>query len=273
MSLLAPGATVGPFTIEEAIGQGGMGTVYRATRGPDGEVVALKIVLDELAADATYVRRFEREAELAASLDHPHLVRVVEAGESGGRRYIASRFVDGVSLQELLAPDVGLSAADTVRVVGHIAAGLDELHRRGIVHRDVKPANVLLDESGAYLADFGLARGAAHTVLTRTGKLVGTVDYLAPEVIRGAAAGPASDVYALGCVAYACLAGEPPFGDRDVVATCVAHLEEEPPSLVGLGGVGEELAWAVTQGLAKEPGDRPSTATAYARLLASAATA
>src|SRR5690242_14301097 len=160
-----------------------MGVVWLA-RAPDGGAVALKLLRAELAHDELFRRRFAREARLAAAVDHPNLVRVVDAGEAAGRAYLATRYVEGSSLAERLREAGPLPVDEALRVVGDVAAGLDALHRAGLVHRDVKPANVLLAPGGeAVLTDFGLARGPASTVLTRAGQLLGSVDYLAPELV------------------------------------------------------------------------------------------
>ena len=250
-----------------------MGVVYLAVREADSSAVALKVLRPDLADDRVYRKRFEREGKVASRLSHPHLVPVVDVGEEAGLLYIAGRFVEGLSLREWLDEQGPLPSDELTSIVGGVASGLDELHRQGIVHRDVKPANVMLDiEGSAFLTDFGLARSAAHTVLTKTGHVVGTPEYLAPEVIRGVRARPASDVYALGCLAYACACGKTPFAGRTLADTCLAHLKEEPadprstrPELP------DTFAWALLTALAKEPAGRPETATAYAQLLRSSA--
>jgi serine/threonine protein kinase len=255
------GGRLGRYVLEESLGRGAMGTVYRAVRD-DGLTVALKVAAPELAADETYRRRFERESRIAASLSHPHIVEVLEVGEVDGRPFLASRLVEGRTLADRIAAEGPLAETDLVRVVSEIAAALDVLHERDLVHRDVKPANVILEDGGgALLADFGLARGASDTVLTQTGRVSGTVDYLAPEVIRGAPPSPAVDVYALGCMAYECLAGRPPFAARSVPDAILAHLESAPDPLPS------PLSQAILQALAKSPDDRPPTATAYALML------
>lgn len=255
------GGRLGRYVLEESLGRGAMGAVYRAVRD-DGLVVALKVAAPELAADETYRRRFERESRIAASLSHPHIVEVLDVGEVDGRPFLASRLVQGRTLAERIAAEGPLTEHEVVRVVAEIATALDVLHERELVHRDVKPANVILEDGGgALLADFGLARGATDTVLTQTGRVSGTVDYLAPEVIRGAPPSPAVDVYALGCLAYECLAGRPPFAARSVPDAILAHLEAAPDPL------SSPLSPAVLQALAKSPDDRPPTATAYALML------
>lgn len=262
------GDRLGPYRLGELLGEGGVGVVFKAVREPDGLVVALKVLRDELSADETYRRRFAREGRIAAGLSHPHLVAVVDAGEADGRPYLAARYVEGVSLGELLN-EGPLPVTGLLRVVSEIATALDALHREGLVHRDVKPWNILLDTSGrSYLTDFGLAKGEAATVLTKAGHVVGTLDYLAPEIITGEAAGPAADVYSLGCVAYECLAGAPPFAGRSFVEATLAILEDEPADPGGArDDLPRELSTAVLQALAKRPGDRPPTAAAYALML------
>ena len=255
-----PGGTLGRYVLEEILGRGAMGTVFRA-RAADGAPVALKVASPDLAGDDTFRRRFEREARIAASVVHPHIVDVVEVGEADGRPFLASRLVEGRTLAERIA-DGRLAPPAVVRVVAELASALDVLHERGLVHRDVKPANVILDHDGrALLADFGLARSADDTVLTQPGRVSGTVDYLAPELIRGEPASPASDVYGLGCLAYECVSGTPPFAQRSVPEAILAHLEAdpEPPD--------SPLAGALLMALAKDPAERPPTATAYALML------
>lgn len=272
---LAVGQRLGPYRLVTLLGEGRIGLVFRALREPDGESVALKILRDELAEDALYRHRFHREGRIASGLAHPHVVPVVDYGEASGRLYVAARYVPGVSLAELISTQGALPLAQTLSLVNDVSAGLDALHARDLVHRDVKPANVMVDEGGsAALTDFGLARGVADTVLTKTGMVVGTVDYLAPELIRGRPATPASDVYALGCLAYECLAGRPPFAGKTFVDALLAHVQEQPPELSAIQAeLPDGLSWAVSTALAKDPGERPPSATAYARLLRASAKA
>ena len=272
-SAVQVGQRLGPYRIEGLLGQGGMGIVFRALHD-DGRTVALKVLRDELAADDGYRQRLAHEARAAAEVDHPNLAPVLEAGEADGRLYLAVRYVDGRSLAERLAVGGPLAVGELVRLAADVAAGLDALHRRGIVHRDVKPANILLAADGtAVLGDFGLAKSRAWTVLTKTGQVLGTPDYLAPEVIRGEPATPLSDLYGLGCVLFECLAGAPPFAGRGVLRVGMAHLTEEPGDpAAGRGDVPPALAWTVRQALAKDPADRPPSAVALARMLRLAAT-
>lgn len=266
------GHRLGPYRIEARLGQGGMGIVFRA-RHDDGRTVALKVLREELAADEAFQRRLAREARAAAEASHPNLAPVLEAGEADGRLYLAVRFVDGRSLAERLAARGPLPVDQVVRLAAEVGAGLDALHRRGIVHRDVKSANILLAADGtAVLGDFGLAKSRAWTVLTRPGQVLGTLDYLAPELIRGEPAGPLSDLYALGCVLYECLAGAPPFAGRGVLRIGMAHLEEEPGNpAADRDDVPPALSWTVRQALAKDPARRPTSAAALARMLRLAA--
>jgi serine/threonine-protein kinase len=270
---LEPGDRLGPYRLEERLGEGAMGVVFRAVREPEGGEVALKVLRAELASDETFRRRFEHEARAAGEVRHKHLVPIEDAGEADGRPYLAVTFVPGRTLADRLAEEGPLSIDELVRVVAHVASGLDALRAAGIVHRDVKPSNVILDAAGAaYLTDFGLAKGRAYTVLTKPGMVMGTLDYLAPEALRGAEATPASDIYALGCLAYECVAGRAPFADRSMFELASAHLSVEPPDpCAGRADAPRGLSWAILQALEKEPKKRPPTATAYAHMVAFAA--
>jgi serine/threonine protein kinase len=266
MRELGPGDAFGAYRLEAILGQGATGVVFRAVREPDGTTVALKILRRELGGDAVFASRFRHEMRAAREVEHPHLVPVLDAGSFEGRQYLAMRYVAGRSLASRLAEAGPLPIADVARLAGEIGAALDALHRCGLVHRDVKPANILLDERGtAALTDFGLAKGRAYTALTRPGQVLGTVDYLAPEVIRGDGASPASDVYGLGCVVFACLAGAPPFAAPSPLQVTVGHLGAEPPDpCAGRNDAPPGLSEAVLEALAKEPAHRPVTARRYA---------
>jgi serine/threonine protein kinase len=258
---LGPGDRVGSYAVETVIGRGSMGVVFRARREGD-DPVALKVLPSELADDEIFRARFERESRIARSVRHPHVVDVVDAGVEDGRSFLAMALVDGRSLAERLERDGALTPAEVVKLVAEIASALDVLHEGGLVHRDVKPANVMLDTRGtALLTDFGLARSAADTVLTQPGRVSGTADYLAPELILGGAPSASSDLYALGCTAYECLTRVPPFGARPVAELVVAHLQEEPPLLES--PLAEAIGWA----LHKKPDERPPTASAFALML------
>jgi len=252
--------------VENELGRGATGVVFRA-RAANGELVALKVLNSALAGDAAFQARRARELRIAKEVRHEHLVSILADGEADGQPYLVLELLSGGSLAERLRPGP-LRLDGMLRVIAEIGAGLDALHRQGIVHRDVKPSNIMLRENGsAALTDFGLAKGAAYTVLTRPGQVLGTLDYLAPELVRGQPATPASDLYALGCVAFECLAGHPPFSDRSLFGVGTAHLEEEPPD----PPAPVEVSWALTRALQKNPADRPPTATTYAHLLRAAA--
>jgi serine/threonine-protein kinase len=268
---LAPGDTLGPYRLEELLGEGGMGLVFRAVR-EDGEVVALKVMRFELIEDPVFGRRFEQEARAASEVSEPHLVPVLEAGQAEGRRYLASKYIPGGTLEDKL--DEGpLAVADTAKWTQDVGAGLNALHEAGIVHRDLKPSNIIIGPEGvAMLTDFGLAKGRAYTVLTKPGQVMGTLDYLAPELIKGSPATPATDIYALGCTIYECVAGQPPFADKEGIQVGLAHVAEQPPDLTEFrDDLPPGFAEAVLTALAKEPEQRPQSAVEYGRLLAEAA--
>jgi YVTN family beta-propeller protein len=244
------GTELAGYRLEALIGRGGMGVVYRAHDLALDRDVALKLLAPELADDVSFRERFLRESRLAASLEHPNVVPIHDAGEIEGQLYIAMRLVEGTDLKTILR-EGPLEPARAVHVVEQIAGALDAAHARGLVHRDVKPSNVLIDErEHVYLADFGLSRrlGDAAAPLGAA-KSLGTADYVAPEQIRGEEVDGRADVYALGCLLYECLAGKPPFERGSEAATLYAHLEESPPVLPGLEQV-------LPKALAKEPGDR-----------------
>jgi DNA-binding beta-propeller fold protein YncE len=249
---LALGSTFAGYRIEDEIGRGGMGIVYRATDLRLERPVALKLIAPELASDEEFRKRFLRESKVAASLGHPHVLPVHAAGEEGGQLYLAMRYVEGEDLKTLLAREGKLDPERAFRICRQIAEALDAAHRRGLVHRDVKPANVLLDEEGeAYLADFGLTKqtGGAST---KTGELAGTLDYLAPEQIRGEQVNGRTDEYALACLMYECLTGKPPFRRQTEAETLWAHMQEPPPPL----GDHPALDPVFVRALAKDGGER-----------------
>jgi serine/threonine-protein kinase len=247
---------VGRYRTTGVLGEGAAGVVYRATDG-DAEV-AVKVLR---APDSTAQKRFEREARLAGEASSRHLVPILETGDG----WFAMPLYRGGSLAARLRADGPVPVAEVVDLAAQLARGLDALHARGVVHRDVKPSNVLLDGAGtAAHADFGLARGEGATQLTRDGQLVGTVHYLAPELIEGADASVASDVYALGCLLYECVTGAPPFAGRNDAEVGFAHLVEAPPPP---RGVSADVALALLSALEKDPSARPTSATALARML------
>jgi serine/threonine-protein kinase len=269
---MAPGETCGPYRVEELLGEGGMGLVYRAT-APDGQIVALKLVKGEIAKDDVFRRRFDREARTAARVGHPNVVPVVDTGEHNGIPYMAQQFITGGSLESRIKRDGKLSLDLALDVCVQVAEGLDAMHAEGLIHRDVKPANILLDEQDkAYITDFGLMKDREASVLTRPGQALGSMDYMAPEQIRGEEVTAQSDVYALGCVMCECLSGQAPFADRQGMRILWAHLQEAPPDpLAERPDVPADVGWAVLRALEKEPEKRPPTATAYAQIVRVAA--
>jgi serine/threonine protein kinase len=266
------GDTIAGYRIAELLGEGGMGRVYRATDG-EGRPVALKVIRPEHGGDPTFRRRFARETKAALAVRHAHVVPVLSAGEHEGVPYLATAFVGGGSLDARLRRDGTLELEHMVKLLLQLAGGLDALHAAGLVHRDVKPGNILLDERGrGFITDFGLAKSRDATALTRTGFAVGSLPYMAPEQARAETVTSAADVYALGCVVFECLSGRPPFAGRRGVQMLSAHLYDEPPDPCADRADGSaELSWAVLRALAKDPAARPPTATSYARMVQVAA--
>jgi serine/threonine-protein kinase len=260
--------SIGRYRLEEPLGEGAVGVVF-AARDEDGRRVALKLLRAELSDDEVMVARFEREARLTRDLDTRHVVPILELGRSRGRAYLAMPFYEGGSLALRLRTLGPLTPEETIELAAQLGRGLDALHARDVLHRDVKPSNVLLDGEGvAALTDFGLARSADSTRLTAEGQLLGTPQYLAPELIEGHEATRASDVYALGCVLYECVAGEPPFAGRGIAEIGFAHLAEAPPDpRERRPELSEGLAEAILAALDKDPAGRPTSATALARML------
>ncbi len=252
---VVPGATLAGYRIEAEIGRGGMGVVYRAIDTRLDRPVALKLIAPELAGDARFRERFLRESRLAASIDHGNVLPIYEAGEHDGQLFLAMRFVEGTDLKALLRERKTLPVEQALSILGRVADALDAAHAKGLVHRDVKPGNVLLDERGhPYLSDFGLTKEAGGAS-TQTGHIVGTLDYLAPEQIRGEQIDGRTDEYALACMLYECLAGAPPFARATEAEVLWAHMQENPPSLRGHHVLDPVLA----RGLAKDKADRYPT--------------
>ena len=269
---LDPGDTVGPYTIEARLGEGGMGLVYKAM-GPDGQRVALKLVRGKLAADRVFRKRFDREAATARRVSHPHVVPVLDTGEYEGIPYMAQRFIESGTLEDKIDRERQLELDATVVLCLQVARGLGALHAEQLIHRDLKPANILLDERDhAYIADFGLAKDRDASALTEPGQAVGSMDYMAPEQIRGEEVNHLTDVYALGCVMYECLSGEAPFADREGMQVLWAHLRDEPTELAAKRkDLSQDVSWALMRALEKDPERRPPTPTAYARMVQVAA--
>jgi len=273
---LAVGSQIAGYQIEEQIGRGGMAVVYRAFDPRLGRSVALKILAPELARDKAFRERFSREMRAAAAVDHPHIVPVYDAGEANGVLFIAMRFVSGHDLRTLLDRERMLPPARVVHIISQVASALDEAHSRGLIHRDVKPGNMLIGTvagSGqpdhVYLSDFGLSKqSVSSNSLTATGQFLGTLDYMAPEQVEGRTLDGRADQYALACSAFEMLAGTPPFKRDEGVAVLWAQLSAPTPSLRALR---PELPPAVDQvmakAMAKSPGDRYQTCSEFAAAL------
>jgi YVTN family beta-propeller protein len=253
------------YRIDELIGRGGMGVVYRAFDLRLKRTVALKLVASELSLDARFRERFSREAELAISLEHPNVVPIYDAGDMAGRLYLAMRLVAGTDLRKLLRAEGALEPSRAVAICRQVANALDAAHAKGLVHRDVKPSNILLDEAEhVYLADFGLTRHLEEKgARAGEGRSVGTPAYLAPEQVEGERVDGRADVYSLGCVLFECLTGEAPFVRGSRLAVAWAHLEEEPPSASERNADLPEAIDAVLRGaMAKSPDERYRTCSA-----------
>ena len=257
------GTEIAGYRIEGLIGRGGMSVVYLAEHVRLGRKVALKVLSPELAENEKFRERFLRESQIAASIDHPNIVPIYDADEAEGTLFIAMRYVEGTDLRGLIRSQAPLEPARVVSLVTQIASALDAAHTHGLVHRDIKPGNVLLTyEDHVYVADFGLTKRALSVSgLTETGQLVGTIDYIAPEQAKGDPVDGRADVYSLGCVAYECLTGEVPFERDTEVAVLWAHVQEPPPKAsVARPDLPAELDDVIARAMAKKPDDRYPTA-------------
>jgi predicted Ser/Thr protein kinase len=254
------GDEFGPYTIESVLGRGGMGTVFLARHARLERRVALKVIAPALADDPDFRARFLRESQLAASLDHPHVIPIYDADEVDGVLYLAMRYVDGPSLQMLIREGGPLSRGDTLRIAEQIGGALDAAHAEALVHRDLKPANILLTEADrhSYLCDFGLAKRTSSRGVTHAGSFLGTIDYCSPEQIRGEQLDGRADVYSLGCVLYHCLSGEPPYARESEIAVLQAHLNDPPPELAS------DLDPVFVRAMAKDRDERYPSAGALA---------
>jgi serine/threonine protein kinase len=226
---MSTGTVLAGYRVQRLLGEGAMGAVYLAEDAATGHV-ALKLLAPELAQDGRLRERFLRESQLAASLDHPHIVPILASGEVNGVLYLAMAYIPGSDLRELIRREAPFEAERAVVLVSQVAEALDAAHAAGLVHRDVKPGNILVSEADdAYVCDFGLARHVTSvSSLTGDRGFVGTIDYVPPEQIKGAAIDSRADVYALGCVLYECLAGARPFERESELAVVYAHLNESP---------------------------------------------
>jgi ABC-type transport system substrate-binding protein/predicted Ser/Thr protein kinase len=259
------GALLAGFRVDSPLGQGAMGTVYSAEETSSGRRVALKLLAPELAHDERFRRRFLRETELAASLDHPHVVQTLASGEEDGTLYLAMAYVEGSDLRKLLRREGRLEPERAIDLIEQVANALDTAHKAGLVHRDVKPGNILVAEEPegehAYICDFGLARHVSSvSSLTSERGFVGTIDYVPPEQIEGGTIDGRADVYSLGCVLYECLAGAGPFNRESELSVLFAHLNDPAPRLTDLRpDLPEPFDALFETALAKSPDDRYST--------------
>jgi serine/threonine-protein kinase len=268
------GTTIGEYRIESILGRGGMSVVYLAEHERLKRKAALKVLSTELAEDPAFRQRFVSEWERLAALDHPNIIPIFEAGEVGGQLYIAMRYVDTTDLKGLLRSEGRLEPARAVAIVTQVASALDAAHARSLVHRDVKPANVLIALGAgfegidhAYLSDFGLTKSTdSRSGLTKTGTFMGTVDYVAPEQIAGKDVDGRADQYALACVLFECLTGRIPFPRQEDTAAMFAHLQEPPPRVTEANPtLPAAIDDVIARGMAKEPDERYATCMELAR--------
>jgi serine/threonine protein kinase len=269
---LTPGEQVGKYRVDGMLGRGATACVYRVL-DPDDEAVALKLVLDEVAYERSFRQRFELEASIAERVKHPNVVAVLDKGEYASVPWLTQELIMGGSMRDRLDERGKIPLAEAVRMLEEVGAGLTAVHEHGLVHRDVKPANILLkDDDSACITDFGLARDTlVDRKLTRPGQMLGTMHYMAPEQIEVAPVGPYTDVYSLGCVAWECVVGRAPFADRPGMGVMLAQLEDMPehPSDVD-PEIPRPVGDAIMVALKKKPEERPQSATGFATLVRSA---
>jgi serine/threonine protein kinase len=253
---------LGDYRIEGIVGVGRMGVVYLAIDRITGRAIALKVLREDVAIDPVYRERFRREGELLAQLNHPHVLPIYGMGEIDGDLYIATRLVSATLRNAIISGPIRVDQA--MKILSCVASALDAAHASGIVHRDVKPANVLLDPGPmVYLSDFGLARDPEGAALTAPGQVLGTIDYMAPELIDGEGVGPATDIYGLACLALETLTGAVPFARDTDAAIMYAHIVDAPPSVSARRPqLPIELDDVIAAGMAKDPDERPPSAGA-----------
>jgi serine/threonine protein kinase len=256
----------GRYELEELVGHGGMSSVYKAHDSLLERNVALKVLHEQYSADEDFVERFKREARSVAQLQHPNIVTVIDRGEEGGRHYIVFEYIDGENLKEFLVRKERLDVQDGLEIALEVARALAFAHEHGLIHRDVKPQNVLLNGDGkAKVTDFGIARSLDVDGMTQTGTVLGTSNYIAPEQASGNRVDAHSDVYALGAVLYELLAGEVPFPGESFVAVAMKHVHEPPPNLLDVRkDVPPRVAAAVDRALEKDPEQRFPTMAEFA---------
>jgi serine/threonine-protein kinase len=256
----------GRYEVEELVGHGGMSSVYKARDALLERHVALKILHEQYSTDEDFVERFKREARSVAQLQHPNIVTVIDRGEEEGRQYIVFEYIEGENLKEHVVRQGRLDVREALEIADEVARGLAFAHEQGLIHRDVKPQNVLLNGDGrAKVTDFGIARTVDVDGMTQTGTVLGTSNYIAPEQASGQPVDAHSDVYALGVVLYELLAGEVPFPGESFVAVAMKHMHEPAPNLLDVrGDVPLRVAAAVDRALEKDPEQRFPTMDAFA---------
>jgi serine/threonine-protein kinase len=248
----------GRYELEELVGKGGMSSVYRAQDRLLERTVAIKLLHEHYSRDEDYVERFRREARAAAQLSHPNIVTVIDRGEDGGRQFIVFEYIDGQNLKQLVEKKGRLPVRTALELGIEIGHALAFAHESGLVHRDVKPQNVLLGNGEVKVTDFGIARSAdVQQGLTQTGTVLGTSDYIAPEQASGQPVSALSDVYSLGVVVYELLAGDPPYSGENFVTVAMRHVNDPVPSVaVVRPDVPLRLDAALRRAMAKDPGER-----------------
>jgi len=278
---VSSGDRIAGYRLEEQIGQGGMAVVYRAHDERLDRLVALKVLAPGLTADTAFRTRFIRESRAAAAVDHPNIIPVYDAGDAGGFLFISMRYVQGGDVRSLLRDGQTPGPARAWQIISQVASALDAAHSRGLVHRDVKPANILLDASSrtnakggqapgdphdhVYLSDFGISKQTLASHLTSTGQFVGTLDYIAPEQVEGQAIDGRTDEYSLACAAFELLCGSPPFQRPTSLALITAHLTEPPPSLLARrAGLPASADAVLTKAMAKSPAQRYASCEQFA---------
>lgn len=254
------------YTLGNRIAVGGMGEVWRAADQVLGRTVAMKLLSPSLADQPGFTRRFREEARNGAMLSHPNIAAVYDYGEDSGASWLVMELVEGAPLSQIIKDDGPLGAKRTASILAQAASALQAAHDAGVIHRDVKPANILVDDDGyARLTDFGISKSMAGSALTQTGEMLGTAHYLSPEQVQGRPATPASDLYALAVVGFEMITGSRPFAGESMIVTALAHVGQPAPELPD--SVPEPLRTTVLSGLAKLPEKRPKDASAFADAL------
>jgi serine/threonine protein kinase len=263
------GRMLGQYKVEKLIGKGGMATVYLGRQPSVGRTVAIKVLPTHFMHEETFIKRFQREVRAIARMQHPHILPVHDYGEEGGTPYIVMAYIDGGSLAQRIQEEGPLPLDETVRLLEQIADGLDYAHDQGVVHRDFKPSNILIDKRGnAYLADFGIAKVSQETAQLTGSGIVGTPSYMAPEMFQSGLVTPAIDIYALGVTLYQMLSGEVPYSGSTPVQLMYAHLNEPIPDIRKIREDASDAIQSVIEGaMAKEPAERFQRAEDVAKAL------